>query len=161
VVNHQQRSAPSPDCELDEIATELRRRFPGPVLDAWIEADTTGLTLAGARVVAFAGIANPQRFFTLLEALGADTVDSIAFGDHHAFTESDARRLLSRAVDTGSSLMTTEKDRVRLAGLGGALGELRERSLALPIRLRLEARDNSRLESLLESTLKRRRETAG
>jgi tetraacyldisaccharide 4'-kinase len=161
VVNRQLRPASSQQCESDGIATELRRRFPGPVLEAWVEADTTDTELAGARVVAFAGIANPQRFFTLLESLGADMVDRITFADHHAFSENDARRLLARADATGSRLVTTEKDRVRLIGLGGALAELRQRSLALPIRLHLEARDAARLDSLLESTLKRRRETAG
>jgi tetraacyldisaccharide 4'-kinase len=161
VVNQQLQPALSPQCKSEGIATELRRRFPGPVLEAWVEADATDAQLAGASVVAFAGIANPQRFFALLDALGADMVDRIMFGDHHAFSENDARRLLERADATGARLVTTEKDRVRLIGLGGGLAELRQRSLALPIRLRLEARDTARLDSLLESALKRRRETAG
>jgi tetraacyldisaccharide 4'-kinase len=160
VVNQQLRPDASSRCTSGEVAAELRRRFPGPVLDAWVEPDSTGLQLAGARVVAFAGIGNPQRFFAMLETLDADVVDRVAFRDHHAFTDADAKRLIERTDATGSRLVTTEKDHVRLIGRRGALAELRERSLALPIRLCLEARDTARLDSLLESMLKRRREAA-
>lgn len=156
IVNRQPGSLPLDEAGLDNVASELRRRFPGPVLEARVEADAEHLQLPGTRVVAFAGIANPARFFALLESLGAEVVDRMRFGDHHSFGETDARRIIERAEKAGARLMTTEKDRVRLSGLGGVLGTLRETSDVLPIRLRLESRDAARLGSLLDSALKRR-----
>jgi tetraacyldisaccharide 4'-kinase len=156
IVNRQPGSTSVDAAGADNIASELRRRFPGPVLEARVEADAEHLQLAGTRVVAFAGIANPDRFFVLLESLGAEVVDRMRFGDHHCFTDTDARRIIERAEAVGARLMTTEKDRVRLSGLGGVLGTLRETTDVLPIRLRLESRDAARLGSLLDSALKRR-----
>ena len=55
----------------------------------------------GRRVLPFAGIANPQRFFAMLAAAGAIVLGPMAFPDHHRFTRagpaprarrSDARR---------------------------------------------------------------------
>jgi tetraacyldisaccharide-1-P 4'-kinase len=39
--------------------------------------------LKGRRAVAWAGIGAPQRFFGLLQALGAEVAETVAFRDHH------------------------------------------------------------------------------
>jgi len=58
-----------------------------PVFAARLEAtNADAQRLAGKRVVAFAGIARPQKFFATLSALGAEIVDSLVFPDHHPYT---------------------------------------------------------------------------
>ncbi|MGL4396347.1 MAG: tetraacyldisaccharide 4'-kinase [Hyphomicrobium sp.] len=97
--------------------------------------------LRGARVVAFAGIANPDRFFALLEQQGATLAARHVFADHHAFDDADAARLLDDAARLDATLVTTEKDRVRLAHAEGAGGTLRDAVKTVAITLALSDRD--------------------
>jgi tetraacyldisaccharide 4'-kinase len=143
------------------VAEWLRQRFPGPVLDARPHPVGDTSAFKGARIVAFAGIADPGRFFRLLEALGAVTVERVVFPDHHPFSEADATRLLSLAADSGAMLATTEKDHARLTGGTEARGELRKRVRVLGIKLSLEERDAVRLGSLLDFALKAKRDRSG
>ncbi len=67
-------------------------------------------SLKGTPVTAFAGIAKPDRFFNLLETQGLTIASRVAFPDHHAYRPSDLQRL------AGPTLVTTEKDAMRLPG---------------------------------------------
>ena len=76
-------------------------------------AITTKLT--GARVLAFCGIARPETFFDQIRAMGGSLVDSVAFPDHHWFSERELGALKERFYQSGAELLiTTEKDAVRL-----------------------------------------------
>ncbi len=68
--------------------------------------------------LAVAGIARPDDFFDQAEAQGAELVDAIAFPDHHAFTEAEARELARLAGD--GPVVLTAKDAVKLAPLMAA-----------------------------------------
>jgi tetraacyldisaccharide 4'-kinase len=74
----------------------------------------TGLSLAGERVVAFAGIGRPGKFFATLKAMGAEIVEAVPFADHVAYPAIVLRRLQRRALAAGAMLVTTEKDAARL-----------------------------------------------
>jgi tetraacyldisaccharide 4'-kinase len=69
----------------------------------------------GRRVLAFAGIARPDKFFTMLAEAGAVMAGTVAFPDHHRFTEADLRRVLREAERLDAAPLTTPKDAVRLA----------------------------------------------
>jgi len=71
-------------------------------------------SLRGSEVVAFAGIAKPERFFACLESLGITLTRRIEFPDHHAFTPKDVAEISREG--TSAVLVTTEKDSVRLKG---------------------------------------------
>ncbi len=133
----------------DAVAAMLRQRFMGPVLEAWTEPETNGDALAGERLLALAGIANPGRFTELLRAIGAEVAETITFPDHHAFQAHDASYVLARAARLGAKIVTTEKDWVRLIGQPGPLAELREAAQPVPIQLKMTVRDEKRLMSLL------------
>lgn len=71
--------------------------------------------LDSAHVLAVAGIAKPDRFFTDLRASGASVVGEMAFRDHHAYSRSDVQRIAGEARARNATLVvTTEKDLVRL-----------------------------------------------
>ena len=72
------------------------------------------LRFAEQKIIAFAGIGRPQKFFDTLKSLGARVVMAKAFPDHHSYDADDVMRLVEIASETGSTLVTTEKDRVRL-----------------------------------------------
>jgi tetraacyldisaccharide 4'-kinase len=72
--------------------------------------------LSGTRVLAFCGIARPQRFFEAVGRMGAVTADRKAFPDHHRYSDDDVDRLNRRAREARAGLMvTTEKDLARLS----------------------------------------------
>ena len=145
---------PARDGNPPDIHALLKRSFPGPVLAMRAVADDDTTWLAGKTVVAFAGIANPQRFFTLLEELGAHLAGSIVFPDHHPLTRSEAKRLLSLARKEGARLVTTEKDWERLRGDVRLPKALIELTHPLAIKLELDERDLGRLMSLIEAATK-------
>jgi tetraacyldisaccharide 4'-kinase len=70
--------------------------------------------LAGKPVFAFAGIGRPQKFFAILEEIGADIRARHSFADHHAYTRRELERLQANAHRDHARLVTTEKDLVRL-----------------------------------------------
>lgn len=132
----------------------LRAEFPGPVLRAAVRPTEALPDVSGRTVLAFAGIANPERFFRLVEGLGAGRVLRRPFPDHHAFSETDARALLGEADALGALLVTTEKDAARLAGATGACGALAKRLQTVPIAVVFDGRDGLRLDALIDGALK-------
>lgn len=131
----------------------LRREFLGPVLAAHAEATGDLSWLAAQPLIAFAGIANPDRFFALLEACGGRISERHAFKDHHTFRGEDARRLMLAARSNGAALVTTEKDHVRLQGADGDVLQLAGLARTLPIHLAFEDSDARRADALLAAAL--------
>lgn len=73
-------------------------------------------------VAAFCGIARPGQFFQGLESAGLKLAARFAFPDHHNYTAADLHRVASDALSAGATtLLTTEKDRVRLGSLAEIL----------------------------------------
>ena len=69
----------------------------------------------GARVLALAGIAKPQRFVEALRATGYDVADIVTVRDHHPYVARDLHRIADRVRRLGADyVMTTEKDFVKL-----------------------------------------------
>jgi tetraacyldisaccharide 4'-kinase len=69
---------------------------------------------AGKRVVAFAGIGRPEKFFTTLRQLGAVLCASQAFADHAPYHLADLVQLEALADHHHAQLITTAKDHLRL-----------------------------------------------
>jgi tetraacyldisaccharide 4'-kinase len=89
------------------------RRWGKPVFTAGIAPDIAALAaLKGRRLLAFAGIGRPEKFFGTLRDAGLEVAATRAFPDHHPFTAADLAGL--RAAAAGLTLVTTEKDATRL-----------------------------------------------
>lgn len=87
-----------------------------------------------SRPVVFCGIARPQNFLLQLRTAGVEPVAEAFFGDHHAYTESDIRDLLTvRERSEADGFITTEKDAVNLGGFASALRPL----AVVPVRMEL------------------------
>ena len=119
-----------------------------PVLSAHLKPDAAQVaSLSGKRVLAFAGIGDPARFFNTLRANGVDVVRERAFADHHPYSQGEIENLIDEARRDALTPVTTEKDLARLrhggqpAGLGAANravrgdARIRRRGVAAEIRI--------------------------
>jgi tetraacyldisaccharide 4'-kinase len=112
-----------------------------PVFRAALTADARTIAeLSGMRVLAFAGIGDPAKLFATLERAGISVAATRAFADHHPYTPQEAEMLCSEADRASLTLVTTEKDLVRVAG-EPALAQLAARACALPVKLALSDED--------------------
>ena len=85
-----------------------------PLLRGGLVPRPDSADIAGARVVAFAGIARPEKFFRTLSAIGCRIEAAKGFADHHRFDEAEISRLVDAANAADAIPVTTAKDAVRL-----------------------------------------------
>jgi tetraacyldisaccharide 4'-kinase len=107
---------PGSDAEVAGVAARLGHDKAFRVVSRFGALCTGGRVVSDRpnRVVAFAGIARPERFFGALRLLGYDVARELTFRDHHWYTRHDAEMIQSAARETNASLVvTTEKDAVR------------------------------------------------
>lgn len=107
--------------------------------------------LNGKKVVAFAGIAEPDAFFEGLRSLGLDLVGTIPFPDHAAYDATVLGELMDAFKACGADVaITTEKDGVKLNALPQELSEK-----ILLARLELSIDDPTALTTLLRNLLQK------
>ena len=106
-----------------------------PVLHGRLVPDTAAVAaLAARKVLAFAGIGDPDKFFATATEAGIAVAQRQAFPDHHRFTAEEAAELIMRAEHDGLALLTTEKDRARMKG-EPLLAALADKTHVLPVTL--------------------------
>jgi tetraacyldisaccharide 4'-kinase len=117
------------------VAKEAERHGK-PVFTARLEPDEAVVdSLRGKRLLAFAGIGRPEKFFSTLREKGLTIERAMSFPDHHAFRAEDIGALKSEAERCGLQPVTTEKDMARISSTPGlpSWPDL----MALPVHLRL------------------------
>jgi tetraacyldisaccharide 4'-kinase len=112
-------------------------RSAKPVLSASIKP-LKPRSWKGKEVLAYCGIADPQKFHASLADVGAEVMQTRNFADHHPFTSDECRELLKEVKGKGWTLATTEKDWVRLMRSGEQQEALRAASQVLQIELAFE-----------------------
>lgn len=71
--------------------------------------------LKNNKVIAFAGIGRPQKFYTSLQELGIEIIKTYDFPDHHYYTEAELHNILDEAQKLGVEAITTTKDFVKIS----------------------------------------------
>jgi tetraacyldisaccharide 4'-kinase len=123
---------------------DAARRYGVTLFHGRLDPDREVVAALGRRkVLAFAGIANPEKFFTTLAEAGVAVAERASFPDHHRYTTAEAQSLIARAQAASLVLVTTEKDIARLAG-DPQLKALADRASALPVHLVIEEADEFR-----------------
>lgn len=105
----------------------------------------------GKRILAFCGIANPQRFQEQLQKEGAEVVRFVAFPDHFSYPRASLDKLVKTYRESGAeAAVTTEKDAVKIAG-----NDILQEQIPvfyLKIGLRIEPGFYETLKTLLKNT---------
>jgi tetraacyldisaccharide 4'-kinase len=122
--------------DLAEVAA-VRRWIRAPE-NLWRAERELDLDQSSGRAVAFCGIARAAQFFEQLKSKGIELASTIAFRDHHRYSEGDIGRLLRlKAEGNAQCFVTTEKD---LINLGQFIGRLQPMNVAR-LRMRLHNGD--------------------
>jgi tetraacyldisaccharide 4'-kinase len=135
----------------EPVAAEIAAQGK-PVLSAHLKPDEAQVAaLRGKRVLAFAGIGDPTRFFNTLRASasGIEVVAQRAFADHHAYSQAEIESLIAEAKRDGLTLVTTEKDLARLRDWSQQI---------VPFRVTLEFNDPALLRKFVTDRLFKARE---
>jgi len=140
--------------EGDAGVADDTRKHGLPVFRARLAPDAAFIaSLAGKRVLAFAGIGDPEKFFATLRAAGVMVATARSFDDHHRYARADARSLCDEAERSGLILVTTEKDVARMRRDDDA-AELAARARALPVTLTFD--DEAGFQRLLRERIGQR-----
>jgi tetraacyldisaccharide 4'-kinase len=110
-----------------------------------------GINLKAKRVLAFAGIADPDKFFDTVTAAGAFISLARTWPDHHYFADDELSELYQTADAGDLILVTTEKDAMRLARGSEMARKVLEKTIVLRIEMTFDQPDTSR--RIVEQTL--------
>lgn len=103
-----------------------------------VKANIIPLNLAefsGKKLIAFCGLAYPQKFFSLLVKNGLEVIETHGFADHHIYKGSEIENLYKTATEKNAVLVTTKKDWVKF------LPSLKEKVAYLDIELEFEDKE--------------------
>ncbi|HSH70895.1 MAG TPA: tetraacyldisaccharide 4'-kinase, partial [Deferrisomatales bacterium] len=108
--------------------------------------------LQGLKILAVAGIGQPELFFQDLKDLGAEVLQTVPYPDHHRFQREEVAKLDQWAgLMNADAVVTTEKDGVRLREF------LPLAVPALALRIEVQVSDPGVLAGALDEMLQRRR----
>jgi tetraacyldisaccharide 4'-kinase len=100
---------------IGSLKREISKKLKGKKI---IHADISPLNakqFQGKKLVAFAGLAYPQKFFAFLKSIKLDVVETKSFVDHYSYKKSDLDKLVSLAKELDAELITTKKDWVKFS----------------------------------------------
>jgi len=139
----------------DDIAQGVVQRGGLVARAAFVPEESSLARLRGTRVLAFAGIGDPGRFFATLAKHGVEVASRKEFADHHPFTEAELKALADEAQAGGLTLVTTEKDLARIEG-DPALAAYAAQIVPFAVTLRVE--DEGALLDFLKARMRRARQ---
>lgn len=136
----------------------IAARAGKPVYEGMVEPVGDADVIEGKRVLAFAGIADPEKFYRTVEQLGAEIAAKRGFGDHQHLTADEIDDILSTADRDDLAIVTTAKDAVRLRGQNGRARELAEKITVIDVEMAFDSPTTPRLiiDSALANFRKRR-----
>ena len=131
--------------ESDENETDLLKSFDIPVIKSSIKTNSI-IKLKKEKLLAFCGLANPNKFFDTLKKNGYEISSKRIFPDHYAYKKDDINDLILDANNQNLKLITTEKDYVKIS-------ENKDLIHFLPIELKLGIKDRLNFELFLQEKL--------
>ncbi|HLI79021.1 MAG TPA: tetraacyldisaccharide 4'-kinase [Candidatus Binataceae bacterium] len=106
----------------------------------WLEVP---VAMAGRRVLAVSGLADPSGFYAMLHEVDTDLVGVLEYPDHHVYNATDWQTIVKAAMDA-DIVLTTEKDLVKLEKFPFA----RDSLYALRLEVVMSPADMARLDEI-------------
>jgi len=131
--------------ENDKNEKDLFKSFNIPVIKSNIRTASI-LKIKKEKLLAFCGLANPNKFFDTLKKNGYKISSTRKFPDHYAYKKDDVNNLILDANNRNLKLITTEKDYVKIS-------ENKNHIHFLPIELELAVKDKLNIELFLQEKL--------
>jgi tetraacyldisaccharide 4'-kinase len=135
-----------------EPVVRAAARAAKPVFEAEIRWDDEA-TIKGRRFLAFAGLADPDKFFDTLQSSGAWVSLTRSFPDHYHYSDEDIQELMQTAETGGLTLVTTEKDAVRFVRGTAAAQKLADSTMVFQIEIAFDEENTA--SQLIQGTLDR------
>jgi tetraacyldisaccharide 4'-kinase len=120
-------------------------RAAKPVFEGLVEPVGDADIVRGKQVLAFAGIADPAKFYRTVEELGADIAVKRSFGDHQHLSDDEISDILTTAEKHNLTIVTTAKDAIRLRGHHGRAAELLEKLTVIDVEMRFDSPNTARI----------------
>ncbi len=131
--------------ESDSNEKNLFKSFNIPVIKSNVKI-AIPIKIKKERLLAFCGLANPNKFFETLKKNGYEISSTKIFPDHYAYKKDDVNNLIFDANNRNLKLITTEKDYVKIS-------ENKNHIHFLPIELELSVKDKLNLEIFFQEKL--------
>ena len=74
--------------------------------------DTDGIQ--NKKVIALAGIGNPENFFDQLKEKNIDLIKTYSYPDHHNYSKKELKNIIDESEKNNAVIVTTEKDHLRM-----------------------------------------------
>ena len=74
--------------------------------------DTDGIK--NKKVIALAGIGNPENFFNQLKDKNIDLIKTYSYPDHHNYSKKELKNIIDESEKNNAVIVTTEKDHSRM-----------------------------------------------
>lgn len=95
----------------------------------------------GLGLLAFCGIANPQRFFHSVSTIGYNISKTLEFPDHYDYSRKNIMIIIAKALESNvKTLITTEKDATKLFKFADILEEHNLDCFVLPVDIEITSR---------------------
>ncbi len=120
---------------IGEASPQLKKKLAGKKI---VKAEIWATNLdrfRGKKLVAFCGLAYPEKFFSFIREKGLDVLETYSFPDHYHYKNSDLEKLFKLAHEKDATLITTQKDWVKFTK------SYREKICHLNIRLEFENKE--------------------
>ena len=88
------------------------------------------------KLIAFAGIGNPENFFDVLKSNRLNVIKEISFPDHYEYSRKDLDNLMDLEKKYNGKLVTTEKDYLRIGSFE------RKRFGMVPVKVKIEKEES-------------------
>ncbi|MBU0800917.1 MAG: tetraacyldisaccharide 4'-kinase [Alphaproteobacteria bacterium] len=101
---------------IGEDKHNVRRLLPPekPVFTARISVAATFTADKSQPYIGFAGLGRPEKFYDTLKSHGLNVVHFVPYPDHHPYRTHDINELVALGRRLGATLITTEKDAMRV-----------------------------------------------
>jgi tetraacyldisaccharide 4'-kinase len=129
-------------CVMGNITQDIQKKLvdPLPIFEMNLIIDVPEI-LKDKKLIAFAGIGYPEKFFQSLKNEGLSVIHTFSYPDHYEYTLNDLQIMYDRAKDEEATLVTTEKDFARLK---------KPSNMILPVKAKIKIKQNDAFIKLLK-----------